>query len=963
MLKFKKGYNLKIISVIISMVFLCNTSLYSYPDSKDSLRVPVGIKDTYKRITEYIKTYEEQEKAIDPNLNAAHKDKRVEAFSKSHLKEIEEAHNFLKANGFNEDEIGLFVALQDRAIIEVQGWDKGGLWLVTPNKDQALPDEHASDRGGIHIVNYPDTDLACSYIHGIAAYVGLTHEKSATLEDAFIKWRNEANPMSEELKKEFQEGIEARNRDSLLLTHLSELEKQGIYQRDYTKQLSRRDFLKLAASGLLALLLADKFGVIEWIANFYKSNTTQFKTVEEKLVVIKKLTETIQDTDIVHYGSTQEIGNAINLRNQLVDELLAVDDSEVYEQLVDALSLKDAEEKVFRETGFIIEGATRYREISYIFGLLKALPRGHLKNLRSFFVTRIAIDSSKFGEGAKMGGFYSLGSYIALVPFGYLLNKGYIYGDNLNHEVGHNAQTLRTDLEKESWLSLYSASSGETDFITKYAGTNDIEDNAEVYKYFTTDTQFLVNKVLQDKNMILQKKVLELVLSPRDAEPFLRFENGKSYLYIFKANHIAEIELPFKSEDEIINDPENSFKILYDKVSSYEFEGFEFDLIRLIKNNRLEDAINLLMEQYGDKENGALILNENLEDLFAQLMWIDVDNPLTLISMDKTPKASITKTLMSGISSDSITNEDIKKYFNIKTPALKDFIEEAVPAERILSVFGVKYNASAEQIIKGIQEMGIGTFYEENTRDFYASSAGINLPESTHGNKITDGLGIALAHIMLEDIEKAAQIKHLLDEANKKLIESGSVINPWSMSSPLAAFIELYPDEAIEILKMHKELTAEFTIAENQTALLKIIKLDNKLAIEVIDIIEQSGRESLVTTAFRLMIQLEGIDVQDVHGFWNYVVTSKGEDWLKVRLERYFNEINESLKMPESAKFYEDLVNNIIIPKLNEIGKDDPDLSRIIKEAFRNVFGNRFEFSAGFIGNLLSSVAISRSAI
>jgi len=40
--KIKKGYNLKIASVIISIVFLYNTALYSYIDSKDTLRVPLA---------------------------------------------------------------------------------------------------------------------------------------------------------------------------------------------------------------------------------------------------------------------------------------------------------------------------------------------------------------------------------------------------------------------------------------------------------------------------------------------------------------------------------------------------------------------------------------------------------------------------------------------------------------------------------------------------------------------------------------------------------------------------------------------------------------------------------------------------------------------------------------------------------------------------------------------------------
>ena len=49
-MKFNKGYNLKIVTVLLSIVFLCNTSLYSYPVSKDSLRPSVGEDETYRRM-------------------------------------------------------------------------------------------------------------------------------------------------------------------------------------------------------------------------------------------------------------------------------------------------------------------------------------------------------------------------------------------------------------------------------------------------------------------------------------------------------------------------------------------------------------------------------------------------------------------------------------------------------------------------------------------------------------------------------------------------------------------------------------------------------------------------------------------------------------------------------------------------------------------------------------------------
>ena len=42
MIKIKKGYKLKVAAILISIVFLCNTSLYACPNPKDTLRVPVG---------------------------------------------------------------------------------------------------------------------------------------------------------------------------------------------------------------------------------------------------------------------------------------------------------------------------------------------------------------------------------------------------------------------------------------------------------------------------------------------------------------------------------------------------------------------------------------------------------------------------------------------------------------------------------------------------------------------------------------------------------------------------------------------------------------------------------------------------------------------------------------------------------------------------------------------------------
>ncbi|MBU0759143.1 MAG: hypothetical protein KKA34_02115 [Candidatus Omnitrophica bacterium] len=52
MMKFEKGYNLRIVLVAISIVFLCNTTVYAYLISKDTLRLHIGDEDgddTYRR--------------------------------------------------------------------------------------------------------------------------------------------------------------------------------------------------------------------------------------------------------------------------------------------------------------------------------------------------------------------------------------------------------------------------------------------------------------------------------------------------------------------------------------------------------------------------------------------------------------------------------------------------------------------------------------------------------------------------------------------------------------------------------------------------------------------------------------------------------------------------------------------------------------------------------------------------
>ncbi|MHC4123836.1 MAG: hypothetical protein ACYSSI_09710, partial [Planctomycetota bacterium] len=42
MRKIRKVYNVKIVAIIVASLLLCNVTLYSYPASRDSLRVPIG---------------------------------------------------------------------------------------------------------------------------------------------------------------------------------------------------------------------------------------------------------------------------------------------------------------------------------------------------------------------------------------------------------------------------------------------------------------------------------------------------------------------------------------------------------------------------------------------------------------------------------------------------------------------------------------------------------------------------------------------------------------------------------------------------------------------------------------------------------------------------------------------------------------------------------------------------------
>lgn len=294
MLKFRKDHNFKVVSVILSILFFCNSSLYSYPDSKDTLRLEVGQgDDTYDRINEAIKTHEDNEKFIDPNIQCAHREKRVKLFHIAHPEVIEEVHEFLIANGLSES-VPLFEELQKQAAIEVKGWDKGGLWLVTPKKGEPLPPEHASDRGGIHIVDFPGQDLTCSYVHGIAAYLGFSHDEgefnSQVFEEAFARWnRDHRETLSDDFREEFLKRLEERKANPRLLTDLSETQRRdyALFRRNAPNQTSQgtEGSSQAVVSNVLTDMELTQLRALGWIDKIGSS----FDLVQEAMYAGKPL--------------------------------------------------------------------------------------------------------------------------------------------------------------------------------------------------------------------------------------------------------------------------------------------------------------------------------------------------------------------------------------------------------------------------------------------------------------------------------------------------------------------------------------------------------------------------------------------------------------------------------------------------------------------------------------------------
>ncbi len=78
MLKFKKDFNVKIILLVVAVLFLFNSIVYGIDiPTKSYLRVPVGGADTYKRLTEAIKTWEELDRIKSASSETGQKVKKI----------------------------------------------------------------------------------------------------------------------------------------------------------------------------------------------------------------------------------------------------------------------------------------------------------------------------------------------------------------------------------------------------------------------------------------------------------------------------------------------------------------------------------------------------------------------------------------------------------------------------------------------------------------------------------------------------------------------------------------------------------------------------------------------------------------------------------------------------------------------------------------------------------------------
>jgi len=137
---FKKAHNFKILSVLLSIVFLCNTTLYSCPASKETLRVPVGTTATQVRIEQVMEaTYhrhnEDSSAPGAPDRVIRDYAERQEIHALSEFEELEtELEDTMRLSGAVDTLRRLLDVLLNRA-----GGDEGQIQFIFVESEDDLP--------------------------------------------------------------------------------------------------------------------------------------------------------------------------------------------------------------------------------------------------------------------------------------------------------------------------------------------------------------------------------------------------------------------------------------------------------------------------------------------------------------------------------------------------------------------------------------------------------------------------------------------------------------------------------------------------------------------------------------------------------------------------------------------------------------------------------------------------------
>jgi len=165
MLKSKKIVILRIVSIIVSILFLCNTPLYSYPDSKESLRLHIGAEtqdetgaedDTFPRMHQAMNALSGGD--IGPDITGQTKGSLLSALRSlaSHPEYIQNGRisraKFIEMREMDREEAG-YPSLSDRTYDrEIADLKAIGVW-----KDRQVEGEYVVD---IQLTD-EDIDLLC----------------------------------------------------------------------------------------------------------------------------------------------------------------------------------------------------------------------------------------------------------------------------------------------------------------------------------------------------------------------------------------------------------------------------------------------------------------------------------------------------------------------------------------------------------------------------------------------------------------------------------------------------------------------------------------------------------------------------------------------------------------------------------------------------------------------------------